>query len=515
MNKIKTIKTIRNMAVAAILSAAAALIPATPVLALPDITISPTSGSIGTEVTIAGTDFTSFKNTELTILFNDNEIDASPLTVPESGNFTTTFTVPDDAEAGTAYVEVQMPLGGEIRKSFVVTGREIVLDSEEGTVGTVVTVEGKGFYAGRELDIYYYSKGSKVNIATETADGGGEFSLVITIPESTAGAHKISAEDILGNSAEASFEVLPSIMLSAYRGPTDDTITVSGSGFAGQSNVTIRFGATPVASGITDKYGSFQIPFIVPMMKAGGYAIEAEDAENNQSRTAFTIAAGIRLNQSGGEVGTPLTVSGVGFNAAVLVTVSYDGKEVVTTVSDSNGAFSATFNAPPGSGGSHTITATDGSNTAECLFTMESTAPPVPGLLLPEDGSKAEAITHFDWEEVTDPSGVTYTLQVATSPGFTPSSIVLEKEGLTDSEYSLDKEEELSPSTREAPHYWRVKATDGAANSSEWSPAGSFYVSSSFTMPGKVKNALIGIGIAAAVFFGFWLGRRTAYKRRA
>jgi len=58
----------------------------------------------------------------------------------------------------------------------------------------------------------------------------------------------------------------------------------------------------------------------------------------------------------------------------------------------------------------------------------------VPVLLLPENDSKAEAITHFDWEEVTDPSGVTYTLQVATSPGFTPSSIVLDKDGLTDSD---------------------------------------------------------------------------------
>ena len=511
MNKIKTI---RNMAIAAILSSAAALMPAAPALALPDITLSPSSGSIGTEVTITGTDFASFKNTELTILFDNSEIDASPLTVPESGNFTITFTVPDDAEAGTIYVKVKMALGGEIRKPFIVTGREIALDSSEGTVGTVVNVEGKGFYSGREVDIYYYSKGSKVNIATGTANVDGGFSLAVTIPESTAGAHKIIAEDILGNPAEASFEVLPSIMLSAYRGPTGETVTASGSGFAGQSNLTIRFGATPVASGITDKHGSFQIPFIVPVMKSGGHAIEVEDAENNQSRAAFTIAAGIRLDRSGGEVGTPLTVSGVGFNAAVLVTISYDAKEVATTVSDSSGAFSATFNAPPSSGGSHTITATDGSNTAECVFTMESTAPPVPVLLLPEEDSKAEAITHFDWEDVTDPSGVTYTLQVSTSSGFTPSSIVLEKDGLTDSEYSLDKEEELSPSTREAPHYWRVKATDGAANSSEWSQARSFYVSSSFTIPNKVKNALIGIGVAAAVFFGFWLGRRTAYKRR-
>ncbi|MDD5509540.1 MAG: IPT/TIG domain-containing protein [Dehalococcoidales bacterium] len=509
-------KIIGNIAITAImLSAAAALIPAAPALALPDITLSPSSGSIGTEVTITGTDFASFKNNELTILFDNSEIDASPLTVPESGNFTATFTVPDDAEAGTAYVKVQMPLGGEIVKSFLVKGAEIGLDSEEGAVGTVVTVEGQGFYAGGELDIYYYSKSSKVNIATGTANGDGEFSLAITIPESTAGEHKITAEDTLGKSAEAPFEVLPSITLSAYLGAANDSITVAGSGFAGESDITIQFGGAQAAEDITDKYGRFQTAITIPAIGSGSYVIQVKDSKENWSKAAFTIAAGVKLNQSSGAVGTPLIVSGAGFNAAVLITITYDNTEVATAVSDSGGTFSATFNAPPSSGGNHLITASDGSNTAECVFTMESTAPPVPVLLLPEEGSKSEAMTGFDWEEVTDPSGVIYSLQVATSEGFTPSSIVLEKDGLAESRYTLSEQEELSPSTKEAPHYWRVKATDGAANSSEWSEAGSFYVSSSFTMPAGAKNALIGIGIAAAVFFGFWLGRRTAYKRRA
>ena len=103
MNKIKLI---RNIAIAAVLSSAAALIPVTPAFALPEITLSPASGSIGTEVTITGTDFASFKNTEVIILFNNRELDNSPLTVPASGSFTTTFVVPDDAKAGTAYVKV-------------------------------------------------------------------------------------------------------------------------------------------------------------------------------------------------------------------------------------------------------------------------------------------------------------------------------------------------------------------------------------------------------------------------
>ena len=508
-------KILRSIAVASIVSSAAALIPALPAMAQPEITLSPTSGSIGTEVTVSGTDFDSFKNTGLVITFDNVEIDTSPLTVPESGDFSTTFVVPDGAEPGTARVKAETTLGGTIQKSFIVTAPEIETNTDEGTVGTKVDIEGEGFYARGDVDVYYYSKGSKINMSTEHATESGAFSYTMTIPESTAGAHKIIAEDNLGNSAEASFSVLPSIILNAYSGATDSNLSVSGSGYAGDGEVSVSFGGQETAQSTTDKYGSFQATFRVPAFESGSYVVKAEDGSDNWAKAAFTLAAGASLSQSSGSVGTPLIVSGVGFNAAVLITITYDNEEVATTVSDEDGSFSTTFNIPPSMGGNHTVTVTDGTNTDESVFTMESDAPPVPDLIHPDNGSKAEAMPHLEWEEITDPSGVTYSLQVATSEGFTPASIVIEKTDLTESEYTIGEEEELSPSTKEAPHYWRVSATDAARNSSEWSEPYSFYVSSSFTIPGNVRNALIGIGVGAAVFFGFWLGRRTAYRKRA
>jgi len=502
------------IAVSALLSVAAFTITAKPAFAQPEITLSPASGSIGTEVTVSGTDFNSFKNTGLVIMFDGVEIESSPLTVPVSGDFTTNFAVPDDAEEGTAYVTVKTILGGEIRKSFLVIGPEIEINTDEGPVGTEVEIEGDGFYAGGEVDIYYHSRDSKVNMATEPTSKEGSFSYTLTIPESAAGVHRITVEDELGNSAEADFEVLPSIVLSAYSGAVENNLTVSGSGFAGLSEVEVIFGGFDAATDTTSKYGSFKVTFKVPVLESGSYAVEAEDEDGNWTKAAFNLSAGISLNQSHGEVGTPLIVRGVGFNAAVLITVTYDNTEVATTVSDESGSFSAAFNVPASSGGNHTITVTDGIHTAQAIFTMESEAPPVPELIFPEDGDKAEALTRFEWEESPDPSGVTYTLQVAESEGFTPASIVLEKDGLEEPGYSLTEEEELSPSTKEAPHYWRVKATDSAGNSSEWSEPASFYVSSSFVISPTVRNVLIGIGVGAAVFFGFWLGGRTAYKRQ-
>ena len=89
---------------------------------------------------------------------------------------------------------------------------------------------------------------------------------------------------------------------------------------------------------------------------------------------------------------------------------------------------------------------------------------------------------------------------------------MLEKAELTSSKYNITGVEELPPTTKEAPYYWRVKAIDGAFNESEWATARSFYVVSTTTFPTWAKITLIVLGILAAAFLAFWMGRRTAYR---
>ena len=61
--------------------------------------------------------------------------------------------------------------------------------------------------------------------------------------------------------------------------------------------------------------------------------------------------------------------------------------------------------------------------------------------LLPEVATTTEAEAYFDWTDVTDPSGVSYALQIAADNDFT--TIVLEKKGLTNSKYTIIEEEKL------------------------------------------------------------------------
>jgi len=508
--RVNYIKILRIFVIAAVLSLMGVVIIAAPVLAAPEITLSPTSGALGTRVTVSGVYYDSYRGDNISIYFDGREIET--LIVPDSGEFSTDFVVPDDAVSGRAYITVRDELGNQlgIRRPFVVEEIGIELHPQDGTVGTEVTVSGKGFYAGEGITVYYNEERADDG-AGIAASPVGEFSYSLVIPESAAGSHTVSVEDALGNSGEAEFKVIPSIVLSLSSGAIGDEISVSGVGFGNRVDVAVCFDKAEVATERTNRNGSFDTSFDVPVMPPGNYDIEVEDDDDNEVKEGFTISAGIDLSQYEGNVGTMLTVSGIGFVVNQMITVNYDDIQITTADTDGNGAFSVSFVVPAGIAGNHTVTVSDDASVLKRIFTMESEAPPVPALLLPGDGAESEAEAYLDWGDVDDPSGVAYAIQIAIDEEFT--SIVLEKGELASSDYLLAGAEKLSPTRKDSPYYWRVKAVDGASNDSGWSESGAFYVRSGFAIGVTTRNVLIGLGVGGGIFLGFWLGRRTAYSR--
>jgi hypothetical protein len=166
---------------------------------------------------------------------------------------------------------------------------------------------------------------------------------------------------------------------------------------------------------------------------------------------------------------------------------------------------------PESAPGPHTVTATDGINSIEDTFFIEEEAPSIPQPLEPEIDTIPERPIKFEWFGVTDPSGVTYTLQIAKDGGFT--DIVLEKKGLTQSEYTLTQtEDEQLDSTGDGNGYrWRVRAIDGTSNTGNWSDTESFLVgaaSSGTNIPGWAKYILGAVGGSLLFFLGLLLVRR-------
>jgi hypothetical protein len=112
------------------------------------------------------------------------------------------------------------------------------------------------------------------------------------------------------------------------------------------------------------------------------------------------------------------------------------------------------------------ITATDkAGNVATYGLPLEGEAPTGPSTIAPGEkqqrfGTLGAQLVTFTWTEVSDPSGVTYILEIDDNLSFFPLEPGMRKTGLTQPTCTI----RLEPGT----YYWRVKAVDGAGNESDW-----------------------------------------------
>ncbi|MFC2044172.1 hypothetical protein ACFLT8_03120 [Chloroflexota bacterium] len=471
----------------------------------PWITLDKLSDYVGNAVTVSGTGFAASKS--VTLYFDDVSVvtastnslgsfSNASLTVPESYWGSHTIKVTDaSSNSGTATFD---------------TKQSVIIDPTLGSAGDTVTVNGYGFIANTTITITFGS----VDTATVVSDSNGSFSASLNVPTVASGTHEVKASDST-NTASKVFTVSPSVELSPVEGYTGTEVIVSGSGFRANQLISISFdGGDPIATIDSTADGRFSSNFNVPVRGAGDYIVSVSDTVNIKE-VSFSILTSVSIDRVTGNVGDPLMVSGVGFTSGKTVTIKYDDTPVASSAVLADGTFSAEFDAPPSRSGEHTILVNDGGiNNIPLIFSMESVAPSNPKLLKPETDIKAKAGAYFDWEDVTDLSGVTYILQIATDENFTEDSLVLKKSGLSQSEYTLTGEEKLKSVKQEDPYYWRVKVIDGAYNESAWSEINSFYVGSFLSLPSLsqwVRYVIFGIGALALFFLGFWLGRRTAY----
>ena len=454
----------------------------------PQITISPTSGSVGSVVILTGSGF-SGANT-VAISFDNTQV--TQAVTNANGSFGVNFTVPDS----TGGVHNITTNDGTFSRSVAFTVlSSIKVSPTSANVGNGTTVSGTGFGSKVPIGVSF----DNTLLATVTTDTVGSFDANVTVPPSIAGNHTITCNDATFV-AKTSFSTIPSIMVSPVKGPMSAQVAVSGSGFAAGASITIRIDNNTLKNTTTDANGSFSDKFAVPQLGAGNYNINATDGTNTTS-AAFTIMASFSINPTTGHVGNNVVVSGTGFSGTV--SIKYDDNTTATAIADSNAAFSATFTVPSGIHGAHTVSVNDAVTRLQLAFTMESIAPPIPTLLEPQTGSRQSHQPILVWTPVTDPSGVTYTFQIATDAGF--ANIILQKQGLTAAQYSITQSERLPSVSKGTPYYWRVKAIDLAQNESEWGTRSSFYVS---LLPDWAKWTLIGLGSVVFILFLFWLVKR-------
>jgi hypothetical protein len=461
------------------------------------LAISNNSGKVDDTVTVTGTNFTP--NSTLSILFDTQIVDS--VTTDALGNFSKQITVPA-AVCGAHLIKV-----GTTQQTYTVTPK-MSLDKTQGIAGTTITVTGKGFAGGTPI-MAKFNNGSVV-ITPAVTDATGGFVASFIVPTVATGTYVVSIT--AGNEVTTNFTIVDASMtIDINNGKVGDTISITGTNFAANHNINLTIDGsaiTGIGTITTNATGGFTANFNIPAIVGGLHTLVVSDGTTSKT-TTITVHASASITPTSGNVGTSVTVSGSGFNANAQLTIKYNGIVAATGTLPSNGAFAnATFPIPASVSGTHAVEVTDGINTVSLTFTMESTAPAAPTLSLPLQASEEKGIITFDWSDVTDPSlPVTYTLQVATDNNF--GAIVLEISGLTTSTYTLTEAQELPKLANNGLYYWRVKATDGASNTSI-SSVNNFTVAGG--LPGWLMWVWIGIGVVVVFVLAIWLGRRMAYS---
>ena len=515
-------------------------IPTAPTLASESLRVSPTKGAIGAEIDVIGSGydpgdrvyvhFSSRKASEgddideLVVWEEVRRTTVGEQGTTDEGDIDTSFRVPgelndgdetDEVRAGKYFVYTTYRSRGTIQAvdEFRVTGITMVYPAR-CTVGAEVVIKGVGFNRNEDIEVFY--DGDEVEIASgdNETDKKGDFTFTLIVPPSTIGTHTITVE-IDKEKSGAEFAVDPGVSVDITSGIVGDRVTVTGTGFGKEVGVLVTFGDKEMGTAATDDKGSFAINFDVPSVGPGTYDVEAKDENGNSARTEFTSTTDISISpatsvDSPGNVGMEVTISGTGFRPKTIVTITYTPPPVVVAITESkpDGSFSTTFRIPESETGQHAVTASDGTNTLQVPFFMESTPPAMPVLLLPAMEAKPQQPVKFDWEDVTDPSGVTFVLQVARDKGF--ADMVIKKRGLAESQYTMSQtEDEMLESTKKAANYWwRVKAVDGAGNESRWTSVRSFNIGFVAGMADWLKYLLIGLGALVLLGIAFFVGKQ-------
>jgi len=257
---------------------------------IPKITVEPTSGRVGQPIQISGSGFGS-KEKDIEITLGEKlwwEITSAE----EDGSWTVTVPVPAVRRG-----EYEIVASGRSTRARDVKGVEFIVDagiSVDKTlayIGDTIAVEGGGFAPG-ETGVRVRFDGIDVSPGTIPVDSNGCWESSFTLPISTYGIHTVSASgDTTSTSATTSVNTQARIIeISPRRGAPGDLVSLTGDGFGGSKQLTVRIGGKPALDPMqTLPNGNVAVSFHVPKdSPEGTLQLDVTDGEATDSDD-FTV----------------------------------------------------------------------------------------------------------------------------------------------------------------------------------------------------------------------------------
>ncbi len=306
------------------------------VFIMPQFTMEPLVGPVGTEISLRGSGFAPEQR--ISIRYDDKEVCSA---VSDSlGHIATEFSV-WACSIGEHRITTE-PASSEYIFTLVPS---MFLEPESGPVGSEVQIAGRGFMPEETVSIKFGNRDS----LQVMVDASGSFCQPLAVPASPGGKHTISTSPAV---TEQLFTVLPSLIMEPVTGPVGTETRLQACGFEPGSEVAIKYDGRHLVSLVPDSDGNQRCDVRIPPSCLGEHKVVTQPASVEQ---VFTVFPDVALAPSSGPVGSTVTVLATGFHPHQELHVMFDESEMANMVTDEYGKGEASFAIPTVLGGRHLV----------------------------------------------------------------------------------------------------------------------------------------------------------------
>jgi hypothetical protein len=274
------------------------------------------------------------------------------------GTYSATLTVPAGAIAGADTVAAVDAVGNEGEKTFNI-GSVIAASTTSTTVGSIVTIQGRGFGVGKVIGLVNLPTIIRTGMAATNCaindlpvggvvvDAQGRFRMDIIIPqgndENDDYTITVKTDDGLNTATITDFEItaLAEVSVTPSYGPQGFSIAVSGVHYTKITDTVITVDLVTTAGAFLINIGTvktlfdgtFSKTFSVPAWIDGSYKIKAYKTTQNIADTVgFRIGSMyIHLSATEGPAGKAVTITGSGFSASKTWNATIGSKTLLST----------------------------------------------------------------------------------------------------------------------------------------------------------------------------------------
>ncbi len=349
----------------------------TPSAASPVLVTIPTSGSVGSPVTINASGYTHLAT--FTVKYENGagtNVTACSGTTDKKGYFQCTISLPP-LPAGPRTFSGSDAKATETATFTVVP--QLTISPSTGLVGTMIALHATGFGSkvvkkARTFAFPYSLTWSQGTVCSGNDQLSGDFNCSLTIPAVPGGAQTFTATDNASDTASATFTVLAGLTVGPNYGPDGTNLSYAGNGYAASSPVTVTWspGSAVGCKANSAGTGVFSCTGKVPASTPGGtYTLTATDGRNSAEST-FVVTY-LTLSPEFGPVGTHISITTGGLRPSHPFNVTYDGATICSGEStNSFGVGTCKFNITKATAGIHDFKSFDGAGDyANATFDVE------------------------------------------------------------------------------------------------------------------------------------------------